>query len=225
MPMTDERRREYQELTGLTDKELDEAIGNLTLDDRSADGSGLSRQELEQARDGVRQVMGDIIIISAKYNKIARRTDREVATELDQAEIDTDRAFLEELIGDEYKFMNPFGDREGKQRTIDVILNGRILFENYGRGGYESVQDLLQVHGDEAVYINVFRIDAHAQAVNRNNREVYEHDLGGSYRTMNNFIYRDGHWQATACQMTQMPPDRDFSLLCHVGATVTDEEE
>lgn len=225
MPMTDDRRTEYMRFSGLTDEALHQAVGEFTLDPINSRENGLNTEELGEVRNSVRQVMADTLIIGAKYNKIARRTDRNVGEELDQDEIETDRAFLDELLADEYRFMNPFGDKEGKRRTIDVILNGRILFEGYGRGGYEMVQDSLQIHGDHAIYINAFKLDGHAQAKKRPSGEVYEQDLGGTYRSINTFAYRDGRWQATACQMTRVPPERDFSLLCHVGSTVPDEDD
>jgi len=215
MPFTGERRQAYKQHTGLTDETIDQAIGSITLDEVSARESGLSDAEIQRARSEIREVLADTLIIGAKYNKAARRTGRKVAQEIAAAEHQADRTLLHEIIADEYQFMNPVGDSAGKETTIDGIMHGRVLFEDFGRGGYETVENSLQIHGGTAVYIHTIRVDSHAQAKKVDTGEVYEHDLSGTYRNTNTFVYRNGRWQISAGQMTHVPDEPKFNLVGH----------
>jgi hypothetical protein len=68
------------------------------------------------------------------------------------------------------------------------------------------------------------RMNSHAQAKQAGTGTVYEQDLAGTYRNTNSFVRRNGRWRVSACQMTLVPPGRQFNLLCHVGSTVADED-
>jgi hypothetical protein len=213
MPMAVEQRRRIQEQAGLTDEQVEQAIGTFAVDEESARASGLTREQSEAVRQEVRQLGADAALIAAKYNNIARRTARNPLRELSQEEINADRAHLESLLADEYKFVNPFGNIEDKNRTIDVILNGRILYRSYGGEGFQATEGSLRVHGDTAVLISAFKMRGQGEARRTRTGEIYEQNLDGTYRTTHTFVRRDGRWQYTASQMTTVPEERDFVFV------------
>jgi hypothetical protein len=213
MPMQDRQRQEGLRIAGVSQQQIEEAIGSFPLDQGSIRALGLSRDDAEAVRDEVRQVAADAAIIAAKYNAIARRTNRNITAEVSEDEIAADRAHLEELLADEYRFLNPFGNIEGKRRTIDVILNGRILYSGYGSGGFESMEESLQVHGDTAILVSSFRMGGSGEARKVRTGEVYEQDLAGTYRTTHTYVRRDGRWQYATSQMTAIPEEREFVFV------------
>jgi hypothetical protein len=202
-----------REESGLTDEQLEQTIGTFPINQESTRQRSMAAPQAEAARNGVREAAAETARIAAKYNAIAKRTNRNIRAEVQEDELAADRARLEALIGDEYQFMNPFGNIEGKRRTIDVILNGRILYESYGRGGFETTEESLQVHGDTAVLISAFKMRGSGEARRTDTGEVYEHDLAGTYRTSHTYVRRGGRWQVTASQMTQVPEQADFAFV------------
>ncbi len=201
------------EESGLTNEQLEQSIGTFPIDEESTRQSAVSAEQAEEARAGVREAAAEAARIAAKYNAIAKRTSRDVTAEVSADELAADRTRLEALIGDEYRFMNPFGNIEGKRRTIDVILGGRIIYESYGRGGFETTEESLQIHGDTAVLISAFRMRGSGEARKIDTGEVYEHDLAGTYRTSHTYVRRGGQWQVIASQMTQVPERADFVFV------------
>jgi hypothetical protein len=213
MPMSAEQRRSIQEQAGLTNEQVEQAVGSFAVHEESAQIAGLTRDESETVRREIRQVATDAALIAAKYNNIARRTDRNPLKETSTDEISADRAHLESLLADEYKFINPFGNIEDKTRTIDVILNGRILYSSYGGEGFRATEGSLRIHGDTAVLISAFKMRGQGEARRTKTGEVYEQNLDGTYRTTHHFARRDGNWQYTASQMTTIPEEREFVFL------------
>lgn len=213
MPISPAQRLRLQEQAGLTENQIDQVIGTFSIHAESAQVSGLSRDQSETVRQEVRQITADAAIIAAKYNKIARRTARNPLREVTQDEINADRAHLESFIADEYRFVNPFGNIEDKNRTIDVILNGRILYESYGGEGFQATEGSLRVYGDTAVLISAFKMRGQGEARMVQTGEIYEQNLDGTYRTIHTFIRRNGNWLFTHSQMTTVPQQRDFVFI------------
>ena len=214
MPMSSEQRRRIQEQAGLTDEQLEQAVGRFSVHEESVRASALSMEQSEAVRQEVHQVGAEAALIAAKYNNIARRTARNPLREISQAEIDADRAHMESLIADEYQFINPFGKVEDKKSTIDVILNGRILFASYGGDGYQTTEGSLRIYGgDKAVLISAFKMLGHGEARRKSTGEVYEQNLDGAYRQIHTFVRRNGRWQYSASQMTTVPEEREFDFL------------
>jgi hypothetical protein len=213
MPMQDSQRREYLGVAGMSQEQIDQAVGSFPIHEPSVQARGLSGDDAAGVRAAVRQVATDAAIIAAKYNTIARRTERNITQEVGDEEVARDRAVLEELLAEEYTFLNPFGNIEGRTRTIEVILNGRILYSGYGSGAFEAIDETLQIHGDTAVLISSFRMGGSGQARRLRDNEVYEQRLDGMYRTTHTFIRRDGRWQYATSQMTLVPEEREFVFV------------
>src|SRR5262249_45002164 len=218
MPISDQQRRRIQEQAGLTDAQVEEAIGTFSVHEESARASGLSREDSEAVRREVRQVGADAALIAAKHNKIAQRTARNPLSEVSQQEIDAERAHLESILADQNNFINTLGNIAGQKPTMAALLNGSILYNPYGGGGLEATEGSLQIHGDTAVLISAFRMRGQGQARRTRSGEIYEQNLDGTYRTTHTFVRRDGRWQYTASQMTQIPEEMDFVF-------VADEED
>jgi hypothetical protein len=241
VPISAEQRLRIQEQAGVTDEQLEQSIGTFAVDEDIARSSHLTTEQREAIRQEIRQLGADAALIAAKYNAIARRTARNPLREISQEEIDVDRAHLESMLADEYKFINPFGNIEDKSRTIDVILNGRILYSSYGaeptsvsepaprrwpiwlrwlqrpdraRGpGFQATEGSLRIHGDVAVLISAFRMRGQGEARRIRTGEIYEQNLDGTYRTKHTYVHRDGRWQYASSQMTAVPEQRDFVFV------------
>lgn len=213
MVMQDDQRRAYQQAAGLTDEQLRQTIGGFTVEQVSARASGLAAAALTSAQQGVRRLVMDAVIISAKYNEVARRSKQDARSVTAQAEIATDRALLENLIGDEYRMANPFGKVENKQRTINKILSGTIRPDTFGRGGFETTEETFHIHGNTATYAGTFDMHGMGLAQFTKSNAVRARNLTGSYRTTHTFVFRDGRWQITASHMTQVPATEDFVFV------------
>ncbi|GAA5179062.1 hypothetical protein GCM10023322_07900 [Rugosimonospora acidiphila] len=212
MPMQDEQRRAYLERAGVTQEQIDQTVGELPIHEGSYQARGLSRDQAHRVREAVRQVVADAAIIAAKYSTIAKRADGDVGREVAADELATDRRHLDELFADEYTLHNPFGQDEGKEHVIDAMLKGMISYDGMGSQGFEASSQSLQVHGDSAVAIGDYRMRATGRAKDAESGEVYQQDLGGTYRITNTYVHRDGRWQAATSQMTAIPAEHKFVL-------------
>jgi hypothetical protein len=217
MPLTDDQRREYMRLAGLTDKQIEESIGDFPVDKLSISLAKIPPTKADSAAKAVRQLQADATIISAKYNRIqgdAKRDAREVTA---AAELTNDRKLLDELIGDDYRLVNPFGKSEGKAETINKILSGTIKPETFGVGGFEARETSLKVHGEKDPHTVVlhgrFFMKGAGLAKFKKSGAVRWRNLTGEYRSTHTFVLRDGRWQMTATHMTQVPQEPDFVFV------------
>jgi hypothetical protein len=207
MPMTKEHRRKSLERAKATQKQIDEFVGELPVHEGSIRARGLSRQDAEHARSGIRQVLADVAIIAGKYSAVAQGGDAVPAEEREN-----DRKFLDELFADEYTLANPLGEEHAKARIIEGMLNGGIQYSGLGRDGFEAKKQSLQVHGDTAVAVGEYRMQAQGRAKHKETGEVFQQDLGGTYKITNTYVFRDNRWQATRSQMTRIPAEKTFTL-------------
>src|SRR5207245_2254473 len=96
------------------------------------------------------------MVISAEYNQAAIDTGRDARLAFDAAKVERDQATLESLFADEYTFRDPFGVVGNKQTTITNILAGKIRKDGFGRDGFETTEETIQIHGNTAVSTGVF---------------------------------------------------------------------
>jgi hypothetical protein len=211
MPMNDDQRRAYLQRAGVSRQQIDETVGELPVHAGSARAAGLSDGDAERARSAIRQVLADSAIIAAKYS-IAAQGSGPAAAEVGPDEFEADRGYLDELFADEYALMNPFGEEQDKTHVVDAMLKGMIAYDGMGRAGFEALGQSLQVHGNTAVGIGDYRMQASSRAKDTGTGEVIQHGVSGTYRITNTYVHRDNRWQATITQMTQIPPDPKFTL-------------
>jgi hypothetical protein len=207
MPMQDEHRRAYLERAGVTHEQIDQTVGELPIHEASYQVPGLSAERAEQIRAAIRRVIGDASIIAAKYSAIARS-----GADASDEETARDRRHLEELFAPEYALHNPFGTVEDREHVIEAMLKGMISYDGMGSRGFEAVRQSLQILGDSAVATGDYRLRATGRAKNTETGEVYQQDLGGTYRITNTYAHRDGRWQAVTSQMTSIPAEQKFVL-------------
>jgi hypothetical protein len=216
MAMEQELRRRYMEQAGLTEQQLEESLGLVTVAPAAVRVAGVTNRQVEAARQGVRRLMADVTILQAKYSTIARTADRDAREVTVDTELATDRGHLEMMIADEYRLTNPFGKTEGKAETINKILSGTIRPDNFGRDGFETTETEIQVHGtgriDTVVLCGSLVMRGAGLAAFRTG-EIRWRDLTGTYRTTHSFVLRDGRWQEAAAQMTMVPPEQDFVFV------------
>jgi ketosteroid isomerase-like protein len=208
MPMTNDHRRKSIQQAGATQQQIDEFVGELPLHEGSLRARGLSRPDADRARTGIRQVLADAAIIAGKYSAIAQNGGAAVPPD----ERENDRKFLNELFADEYMLVNPFGEQQDKARIIEAMLNGGIQYGGMGSAGFQATKQTLQVHGDTAVATGDYRLRARGRAKSLDTGEVFQQDLGGTYRITNTYVFRDNRWQAAHSQMTQVPAKQKFTL-------------
>lgn len=210
MPMTNEHRRNSLQRAGATQQQIDEFVGDLPLHEATLRAGKVSRPDAERARSGIRQVLADVAIISAKYSAVTQDGPGQPNAQPD--EVENDRQFLDELLAEEYTLVNPFGEEQDKAQIIDGVLNGTIQYSGMGRGGFEAKSQSLQVHGDTAVATGEYEMKARGRAKHKDTGEVVHHDLSGSYQITNSYVFRDNRWQAARSQMTQIPADQRITL-------------
>jgi hypothetical protein len=204
MPMQENERRQYQQQAGLTDEQLEQATGAFTVSDVSARASGLSEDHIAEVRQALRQLAADATILTTKYAGIARRENQDARQLVEQHELDTDRTHLASLIADEYRFTTPLGTVEDKQATIDRILSGGVRAQMLEGGGFQTMDDELQVHGTAAVMTATQNMRGTLLVQDPQTGAVRERDVTGTYRITNTYIYRDGRWQLTASHMSEV---------------------
>lgn len=208
MPMQDEQRRAYLERTGVTPQQIDQTVGELPIHEATYRVPHMTTERAEGIRRRIRQVIGDASIIAAKYSAAAKGS----GTMPDAEEIAADRRHLEELFVPEYTLHNPFGAVEDRSHVIEAMLTGMIDYDGMGSRGFEAVRQSLQILGDSAVAAGDYRLSASSRAKNLDTGQVYQQDLGGTYRISNTYVNRDGRWQAITTQMTTVPEHQRFVL-------------
>jgi Domain of unknown function (DUF4440) len=236
MPMTNDQRRAYLQRAGVTQEQIDETVGELPIQEDTVQALQLSRADAErargaaeQARGGIRQVLADAAIISAKYSAVAQasavaRANERGAGAVDPDEVVTDSRILDELFADEYTLFNACGDALDRAQVTDAMLKGMIQFDGMGRAGFEAISQSLQVRGDTAVATGDYQLEATGQARNTETGEVYRQDLRGLHRVTNTYVFRNNRWQATHTQMTRVPADRNWRFTVPPAAVEAEAE-
>jgi hypothetical protein len=214
MPISDALRKEYKKAAKLTDKQIEESVGKLNLQDEA----GLARAAVVSAQGSVRQIMVDMLIISARYNEVASKTKKDARETVPPEEIKRDREILESMIADEYHLTNPFGKQEGKAETVNKILSGTIRPDSFGRAGLMSTEHTLQLHAQDGtphtvVSHGTLKFKGTGLAKFKKSGAVRWRDLTGEYRTTHTYVYRDERWQLAASQMTQVPTEGQFNFI------------
>ena len=212
MPMQDEQRRAYLERAGVSQRQIDETVGDLPINEDSFVSHGLTRAQAEQAQAAIRQVLADATIISAKYSTIAQTTGQEVAATVDAKEMAADRAHLNELFAEEYALTNPYGEVQDRAHVVDAMVKGMIHWDGLGQAGFEATGQTLHVHPGTATAIGEYRMKASSQAKNTQTGEAFRQDVSGTYRITNTYVFRHDRWQAATSQMTSIPEERSFVL-------------
>lgn len=202
----DKRQRSQDETwADLTREELDQTIGDFTVEEKGARAAGLTEEQIAEAQAAIKKLVSEATTISDKYIKVkdvAKRTGKTIEELVDPGEIAEDRALLNHIIGDEYRLVAPHGEIVGKQRCIDRMMTGAIRPQALGRDGFETTEDVLQVHGNTTVYIGTFSMRGKWLTEDERPGEITEKLRDFTYRTMHSYTYRDGRWQLTASQMT-----------------------
>jgi Domain of unknown function (DUF4440) len=220
MSMDENRRREYKRQAGVTDAQLDQAIGAAKVSKTSADASGLAAADIGTAEQEVRQLIEDVTVISARYSELSKSSKKDAREVAAAAELNRDRALLQQLIGDDYRLATPFGTTQSKQEVIEAILSGTIRPQTWGRGGFESTEHELQVHGKGKPHAVVS-----TGTLSMKGSGLVEHesgarrwrDLSGTYQTTHTYSLRDDHWELTASHMTKAPPKVGFTFVGEKG--------
>jgi uncharacterized protein DUF4440 len=208
MPMDPERRRQYQERAGLTDAQIRETTGALTVDRESAQSLGLNADLIDQARTAVQDIMTDCTVMSAAYNQIALQTNRDARDSVDPKVLAEDRATLEDAFAKDYRLTDPAGNTGGRDKTLDAILSGKIRKETFGKGGFETVDEEFLVKGDSAISVGVFKMNATQMARNIKTGEVARRRRLGTFKSTHTYVREGDRWRLAASQLT-LQPDPD----------------
>lgn len=208
MRMDPEKRRLYQERAGLTDQQIRETTGALTVNRESARAEGMDLRAVDQARQSVQDLMAECLVMSAEYNRVALETNRDARESVDQAVVAEDRAILEDSFTKDYRLTDPSGNTGGRDKTLDAIFSGKIRKETFGRGGFETLKDEFIVKGDTALSIGVFRMNATQMARNVKTGEVRRRRRFGTFKSTHTYVRQGGSWRLAASQLT-LQPDPD----------------
>jgi len=208
MPMDPERRRQYQERAGLTDEQIRQTVGTLSVDMEAAAAEGVDARQIEQARAAVQDIMQECTVMSAAYNQIALETDRDARDSVDTAELAADRAMLEDSFTKDYRLTDPAGNVGGRDKTLDAIFSGKIRKETFGRGGFETLKDEFIVKGDSAISVGVFRMNATQLARNIKTGEVRRRRRTGTFHSSHTYVRQGDRWRLAVSQLT-LQPDPD----------------
>ena len=213
MKLSDDLRKEYMKAGKLNDKQIADALGTINVPETGAKATAVAAAE-----DGVRELLVDLMVISARYNEAARASKKDAREIIPADELARDREVLEAMIGPEYHLANPFGKSEGRDETINKFLSGTIRPDAFGQAGFKSSEHTLQVHADDgnphtAVSHGRLKFKGKGAVEYKESGRVRWLDLTGEYRTTHTFIYRDGRWQITASQMTKIPDKAAFNFV------------
>lgn len=212
MPMDAERRRRYQERAGLTDAQIRETTGGLTLDRSAIEASGLNFAAADAARNEIEGLMAECVVMSAMYNEIARQTDADARDSVDAQQLSEDRATLEDSFTKDYRLTDPAGNTGARDKTLDAIFSGKIRKETFGRGGFETLKDEFIVKGDTAFSIGMFRMNATQMARNVRTGEQRRRRRTGTFKSTHTYVREGGRWRLAASQLTLQPdPDNQPS--------------
>src|SRR5579864_8913167 len=102
MPMDPNKVSDYMNRAGLTDAQLAQMVGTITVQPenaRIAIATGLQVDAIQQA---ILQRAQHCTIITALYNTVARASAKDPRQVASQADLDADRALLNEMFADEY---------------------------------------------------------------------------------------------------------------------------
>lgn len=202
MPLDPDRRRLLQQRTGLTEEQIRETTGALTVDMDAARANGLTDAQTEAARTAVQDIMSSCTIISAAYNQIAVQTDRNAIMAADPADLVADRAVLEDSFTKDYRLSDPEGNIVQLDETLTAIFSGRIRKESFGRGGFETLNEEFHVQRNSAISIGVFRMNATQMARNVRTGEVSRRPRVGTYRSTHTYVFDGDRWRLAASQLT-----------------------
>ncbi|GGK76589.1 DUF4440 domain-containing protein [Mangrovihabitans endophyticus] len=208
MPMDPERRQRYQERAGLTDEQIQQTTGTLTVDRAAAQADGVDLAQVDLARTAVQNIMAECTVISAAYNQIALETERDARDSVDQQDLAADRALLEDSFTKDYRLTDPAGNIGGRDKTMEAIFSGKIRKETFGRGGFETLSDEFMVKGDTAISVGVFRMNATQLARNIKTGETRRRRRTGTFRSTHTYVRSDDRWRLAASQLT-LQPDPD----------------
>jgi len=214
VPFSVEKRAEYLRRANLTEEQLRETTGTFAINAVNARISGASDKARSDAAAAVSAVAEECTVISAFYNQLATETDQDARRVAEQSRLDEDRAALEALIADEYRFTDPRGNVGDKAKTIDVILSGKVRKAGFGKAGFLTTKNEVQVHanGESVVSIGEFTMRGTGLARHTRTGEVAQRNRSGTYRTTHTFILRDKRWQLAASQMTREKPESQADL-------------
>src|SRR5262245_37245887 len=141
MPMNREKRAEYMRRANLTDEQLRETTGTFAINPVNVRASESSESVMVEAAASANLVAEECTVMSAYYNQLAIETDRDARLVADKTRIDEDRATLESLFADEYRFTDPRGNVGDKAKTIDVILSGKVRKAGFGKAGFLTTKN------------------------------------------------------------------------------------
>ncbi|MCA1561433.1 MAG: nuclear transport factor 2 family protein [Chloroflexi bacterium] len=207
MPISKTKRADYMRRAGLTEQQLRETTGTFTVDAVSAAKSGAPENVLNAAANGVQAMIQTCGIVSAVYNAAVKDADKDAREVLTESQVAEDRALLQTLFADEYRFTDPRGNVGDKAKTIEVILSGKVRKEGFGKAGFETTRNDFHVHGQgtTAVSIGEFKMKGSGLARNVKTGKTEQRSRTGIYRTTHTYIFRDDRWQLAASQMTRVP--------------------
>ncbi len=197
------RRREYMKLAGLTPTMIKQTVGTITLDPMSVQASGLSAEVAQEALTAIETSTEDCTTISAMYNTVGQTSLQDPRDVVERANLLADTALLDQLFADEYQLTDSAGNVGDKQKTIDAILSGKIQKKTFGRGGFESSDGVLQVHGTTSILSGEFKMKATQLARNTKTGEIKRQPRNGTFRSTHTYIFRDDRWQLAASQLTE----------------------
>jgi hypothetical protein len=204
MPLQETQRLAYMQLAGLTEQQIEQAIGSYTVPDLLLQATGLARSAIDAARGAIRQLSTDVTIITAKYNALAQRSGGDPRHAVDAAELAADRAALEDTMTEVYSFVTPTGETQDRGTVIDSILGGKLRLPTLGRGGYHVVSDSLQVHGDTAVLTSTIEMSAPVRLAELTSGAAAAATASGTYRLSNTYVQAGGRWQLTSGHLSQV---------------------
>jgi ketosteroid isomerase-like protein len=108
----------------------------------------------------------------------------------------SDAAALERVWAQEYSLVNPRGERLTRQERLANVRSGRTAFDSLAPVPQE---ERIRIYGDKGDKQNVVAV--HTTLLSLGGR-YSGHGERGQYRAIAIWVYRDGHWQQVASQLT-----------------------
>jgi len=192
----------------LSEQEIAEAVGSFTpISKKQAVTMAVdSTVEAAAAREA-RQAVVDMLLISAKYNDIAKASGGDARDSADKAELERDTATLLNIFAEEYNLTDPYGNIHSRDATINAILSGIVVWEKMGKGGYETQDDTVKVYNDSVVWVGTINMKG-SMKTKTSAGATRKKDISGLYRQTHTFAKREGRWILTTTHMTQVPKGR-----------------
>jgi Domain of unknown function (DUF4440) len=214
MPSTPARRKDYMQRTGVTNAQLTQTVGKITLQRENVRASSTNNREAARALSGIKTFLLDLALISAMRNHVTQESKKGTLTATEKADLDADEKLLNEMFADEFILTNPKGVVVKKAGVIENILEGKIRYSAFGKGGFETTENVIQIHKDHAVLSGMFKMDATQLARHRKSGEIKRVPRGGTFRSISSYVYRDDRWQLTAMQLVRVPDtQRDWVYI------------